>query len=305
MPKSPWTSSLRWILGLFVLVSTPAALGAACCGGSVAAPAMISGDEKAQASVSIGESQIHADVTTSGFFRERQSLETQRTYQLDVAHIFHDRWQAGGRIKLLDRNREGSSSQGLGDSDFNLGYEYLPDWDYNPIRPKGLGFLQLTLPSGRSIYESQNDFQLDSRGRGFWALGLGTLLSKTWERWDTSILLSIHRSLSKSISTSSGPAELHPGWGGSLATDAGFSWRSFRLGAGANWSYEDGVKQTGSSSSKSSPQRVATAVLSLSFAPSDSWTVMAAYQDQTWLGQPTNTTVSRGGEVRLVRRWSR
>lgn len=93
------------------------------------------------------------------------------------------RYQAGFSLPIQTREKaesQSSKSTGLGYTAIILGYEYLPDWDYNPWRPHGFGFMSLTFPAGRSIYEMDAVDGLDSRGRGFWAMGIKTVLTKSW-----------------------------------------------------------------------------------------------------------------------------
>lgn len=61
--------------------------------------------------------------------------------------------------------------------------------------------MQLTLPTGKSRADSEVG-GLDSRGNGFWALGLGTLLTTTWAKFDSFASFEMHRFFGKEVSTS-------------------------------------------------------------------------------------------------------
>ncbi len=278
---------------------------AACCGGSIAAPAMIASDDKAQLSVSLSRTEITDDVYPDRTWRRRQTPETAQIWNFEGAHIFADRWQAGGSVPVVKRVRGDQSSQGLGDITASVGYEYLPDWDYNPVRPKGLGFLQLIAPTGQSIYEAENIYQLDSRGRGFWAVGGGSLLTKTWGSWDAVTLLGVHRSFSKDYSNTQSNGTLIPGWGGVLSAGGGYSWRSLRGGVNVGWNYEDPIEVRGSVSTQGSAQRFATVTASLSHSPNEAWSATLSYQDQSLIGRPVNTSLNRGLQFQIQRRFSR
>lgn len=287
------------------LLSAHQVWAAACCGGGVSIPSLIAGDDKALFSAAYSYSQIASDVYTDGLWRKRTSNETIETLRLESAHIFADRWQVGASVPIVRRARAEDSSSGLGDLGTTLGYEYLPDWNYNPWRPKGIGYLQLTFPTGRSIQESESDFQLDSRGRGFWALALGTILSKGFERWDFFANISAHRSLSKSYSNSSSRGELKPGWGTEAALGVGYNLANLRLGGSLAWTYEDAVDVEGDVNSKGSSQRFATGSLIATYNVDDDWTTSLSYQDQTWFGSPANTTLSQGLWLQVQRRFAR
>lgn len=293
------------LLLLFSLFVGPAAFGAACCGGGFATPSIISGDDKAQLTSSLSHSEIQSDVYTNGLWKKREQAENSETLRLDGAHIFNDRWQAGFSIPVIKRSRADESSSGFGDVSTLLGYEYLPDWDYHPYRPKGIGFLQLVLPTGKSVYESDNIYGLDSRGRGFWALGAGTLLTKAFGKYDVFFNFEAHRAFNKSIDENNTSAKLKPGWGGNLGLGAGYNTAQFRFGGNLTWSYEDPIAIEGTISSDGDLQRYTTLGLTASYLASDEWGATLSYSDQTLMGSPLNTSLSRSVMIMLQRRWLR
>ncbi len=276
-----------------------------CCGGSFSLPSLVAGDEKAQLTTSIVRNEIVSDVYPDGHWRDRGFRETMETLKIEGAHILRDRWQAGGSMPLIRRSRGEASSTGLGDAVATLGYEYLPDWDYNPWRPKGLGYLQLTLPTGKPVQQAESPYQLDSRGRGFWSLGVGTLLSKTFLEWDAYASLAIHRSLARKYSNEQGSGTLTPGWGARWGVGVGYNIADFRVGASLLWTYEDPVSVSGTQSSPGAVERLATASLSASYLIQEDWSAMLSYSDDTKFGNPVNARLGRALSFQLQRRWSR
>jgi hypothetical protein len=277
---------------------------AACCGGGLALPALIVGDDRAQVTTSYAYSQVIDDVAADATWQTRDSVETSETFKLEAAHIFWDRWQAGFAIPIVRRTRGGYASSGPGDVAATVGYEYLPDWDYNPWRPRGLGFLQLTAPTGRSVYETDGPYQLDSRGRGFWTLSAGTLLSKVVGKYDLFTTIEGHRSFERSYQHTHLQETLHPGYGTDLGIGGGYNLAKLRFGGSITWSYEDPVDVTGTESSNGYAQQFATAALTAGYL-FDDWIASASYMDQTLFGQPLNTTLGRGATVILQRHWFR
>ncbi len=269
----------------------------ACCGGGFAAPALIAGDDKAIFTGSYLYSQISDDVYADGLWSKRDFRESLESFRLDGAHIFRDRWQGGLSLPIIRRARQGEVSTGLGDIALTLGHEYLADWDYSPWRPKGLGYLQLTMPTGRSVYAADSEYQLDARGRGFWALGLGTLLTKIKGRWDFFSNMDLHHSFRRK--------NLKPGWGGNIGLGAGYNWTRVRTGASLVWTFEDPVQVTGVISSPGSRERYATASLNASYLYSDDWAGTLTYSDQTWFGDPVNARLGQSVIFQLQRRWAR
>ncbi len=298
-------NSILPAIALLLLGTSPKVFGAACCGGGFAAPSLIAGDDKAMLTGSYQYSEIRKDVYADGMWRRRNYGESFETFRVEGAHIFRDRFQTGFSLPLIKRAREARSSSGAGDIAATLGYEYLPDWDYNPWRPKGLGFVQLTAPTGHSVYESDSLYQLDARGRGFWALGAGTLLTKIWGRWDVFTNFDAHRSFSKRYSNSGSRGSLEPGWGGNLGVGGGYNLQSFRFGSSLIWTYEDPVKVRGSVSSAGSAERYATASLMVSYLQSDQWAGTLNYSDQSLFGDPVNARLGQSVTLQIQRRWSR
>ncbi|MBX3039223.1 MAG: serine protease spb1 [Bdellovibrionaceae bacterium] len=297
-------SSLFLFSSLFLLAGSHA-WAAACCGGGVASPSLIAGDHRAQLGTSLSHTEIlvHSVDTKGDWHRWRQRQQVQ-VLRLEGAQLLSDRSQAGFSLPVFHRIRDAENSSGLGDVSTSWGYEYLTDWDYHPWRPRGVGYLQVVLPTGRSKAESELG-GLDSRGNGFWAVGAGTLLTKTWGRWDALASLDAHRSFGKSISTSQIQGTLKPGWGGNLGLGAGYNTKSLRWGGQITWTYEDPIGLDGPSSSSGSLERYATALASLSYMPNPEWSATLGYSDQTLFGSPLNTSLGRGLQLQLQRKWER
>jgi hypothetical protein len=277
---------------------------AACCGGGFAAPALLVGDDAAQITAAYSYTEIVQDVGTDSFWRPRSVTEASHTLKIEGAQLLSDQWQAGLSVPVVRRSRGNSSSAGLGDIAGTVGYEYLPDWDYNPYRPRGLGFFQLTFPTGRSINEANTTYQLDSRGRGFWALGLGTILTKAWGRWDAFTDFDIHRSFRKEFVNAQAAAILHPGWGGNASLGAGFNLTNWRFGLALSYAYEDPISASGSVNSVGAFQRYSTANVSVTYLTGP-WAVIASYADQTLFGSPINTSLGRGLTITVQKKWAR
>ncbi len=297
-------STLTSILLIFIFPTLVKA--AACCGGAFAVPSLITGDEAGTLTTSFSYSKVDTDVFADGVWQKRPGDDISQIFKIEGAHIFQDRFQAGVSIPFQIRNlsgAQGGQSSGLGDVSGQLGYEYLPDWDYNPWRPHGVGFLSLNLPTGRSVYESNDG--LDSRGRGFWSLGLGTTLTKTWTRWDANSTLEIHRSFEKQVQNSQLEGTIHPGWGGSWAFGTGYNFKDWRCGGSLTWSQEDPISVTGNRSSSGSLQRFTTGTLAVSYVADLEWAGTLNYSDQTLFGDPVNTSLSKSVSILIQRRWAR
>ncbi|RYZ91709.1 MAG: hypothetical protein EOP06_06310, partial [Proteobacteria bacterium] len=92
------------------------ALAAACCGGGVALPSIIAGDDKAQLSMMYSISSIVVDnVDTNGVWRKWNEHPEVQTMRLEAAHLITDRLQAGIVAPFSQRSRLEESSSGIGD----------------------------------------------------------------------------------------------------------------------------------------------------------------------------------------------
>lgn len=278
---------------------------AACCGGGAAFPSLIIGDEKAQLTASYALTDVAvASVDSNGVWRESSSRPQIQSFNLEGAHILADRWQVGFSAPVQHKSFAQQTYSGWGDVSGRIGYEYLPDWDYHPWRPKGVGFLQIRLPTGKSRAESDRG-GLDSMGSGFWSLGLGSVLTKARGAFDFLATAEIHRSLAKRFSNSQMAGELRPGWGGTWGVGAGYSLQHVRFGALLTWVYEDPVEVRVFERFKGVAERQATASLSVSFLAGREWAGTLSYSDQTLIGSPVNTSLGRSLSVLLQRRWGR
>lgn len=295
-----------WSILLFSLSGVSrSALGAACCGGGFAAPSIIAGDDKAQMTSSYSFTEVVVDsVNSRGVWRQWDRHQEVQTLRFEGAHLISDRWQVGGALPVIQRSHLGQRHAGFGDISGTLAYEAIPDWDYNPYRPKGILFLQITLPTGKSRFESEAG-ALESRGNGFWAVGAGSLFTKALGKWDAFATFDFHRSFDKRIANERINGTLKPGYGGNLGLGAGFNTVSWRIGSSLTWTYEDPIHLRGVTSFPGAVERYATAALSASYMMKTLWAATVTYSDQTLFGSPINTSLGRTVAVQVQRRWSR
>ncbi|MBL7670865.1 MAG: hypothetical protein JNM39_10300 [Bdellovibrionaceae bacterium] len=297
------------LVWMMISAFTEIALGAACCGGgggSASGPSLIADDNMALFASSYSMTEVVVDnVDSKGIWRVSSEHQQIKSLKLELSHVFWDRWQAGLALPFFSRSQYGQSYSGLGDIAGMVGYEILPDWNYNFYRPKILGYLQLTLPTGKSKMESEIG-GLDSRGNGLWALGAGTLITKTWSRWDVFSSLELHRAFEKQVNNSQISGTLKPGFGGNFGVGVGYNLQSFRLGSSLTWTHEDpAVFENSFGVSPGTQERYATGALSASYIPNDDWTGTLSYSDQTLFGDPLNTSLGRALAIQLQHHWQR
>lgn len=292
---------------LLIIFYSPISFGAACCGSGFAIPSIITGDEKAQFTSSLTHSDVVADVSSSGVW-QRHSSEQINTLKIEAAHIFNERWQAGISLPVQQRKKpstDKNSSTGISDISTQIGYEYLTDWDYSSWRPRAVGYFSVVFPTGKSIYESDTLSGIDSRGRGFWSFGIGSIFTKNYNEWDFFSNLELHKSLNKSVNTSQAQGEIKPGVGGSMSLGVGYNIKEFRVGVTSAWNYEEALDFDGTVSSSGDLQRYATMTFSLSYLLKNNFSTAISYSDQTILESPSNTSLSRSVVMLLQKKWNR
>ncbi|MEN0057816.1 MAG: serine protease spb1, partial [Bdellovibrio sp.] len=199
-------------------------------------------------------------------------------------------------------------AQGLGDISLYLGHETFQERTYSSWRPKGVSFLQITLPTSPSIYDASATAATEVRGRGFYSLGAGVALTKAWRIWDVHMSTEIHRSFARQFSGAAygGEMEVQPGWGGSQTWGLGWNRGSFRLGSALTFLYEEPMTiKTEMNSSQASLQKNYTVGVSASYMPSMESSVTLSYSDQSWIGDPVNSSLSQTLQLSYQQRWPR
>lgn len=298
-----FVSTVFWWMSALI---SPCIWAAACCGGAGALPSLITGDEKILFNSSIVQSDLHTRVAQDGIWRKQNSLDRTQTLRLDYAQIIQDRFQFGISVPVTQRSTEmgqKTSSTGLGDLSLQGGYEYLPDWDYNLYRPKGVGYLVLSLPTGRSKYETVS--LNESRGKGFASLGAGTVLTKQWGNVDALAGVELRRGFARSYESNVFTGSVVPQWGRSISLGSGYHVQDIRLGAMIAWSEEDSKQIISHQTENEAAERFATGSVSLAYSDAALWSVSIGYSDQTLFGEPSNTTLSKVWSIAFQNRWAR
>lgn len=276
-------------------------------------PSLITGDEQTQVSLSFSSGSVIGDASIGEIpvFRSSSHDESLQILQLSGATLVSDRIQIGASVPLVQRQirMQGDESGGthVGDVTVGMGYEFLPEWSYSEWKPRGIGFIQLKLPTGRSVYEITASEPL-YWGRGFYTLSMGAAFVKKWQLWDASISPEIHYSFNRDFQNASQTTIVLPGWGGSIAFTGGFrpGASDLRVGLTIQPIYEQPKEVvTFSELTRTAQQLVWNTSLSLSLLLNPSLSANLSYSDQTLLGPAINTTLTRTVALALNYSWLR
>ncbi len=305
------------LLSFVVLTHSNLAQAAACCGGTSAAPGLLTGDDTHQLTFSASSSSVIGDMPEQGWavYRSSSTSEVTQSFRFEGAMLVSESWQIGLAVPLIRKEftslRGSDSATSLGDLSVTLAHETWPEFGYSAWIPRGFTFLSVNAPIAASIYETTRPGAVDAIGSGFWRVSAGALFLKSWNSWDVSLFGETHYSFTRNFQGYFGAERLwvSPGWGMSAVLGAGWSFASapVRLGArfqpilnqGRNTWYDSGTH------TPSASQLVWNSGLDLSWLASPEWSAVAAYTDQTWLGPAKNTTLSRTFAFNLQRRWPR
>nr|WP_295906239.1 serine protease spb1 [uncultured Bdellovibrio sp.] len=299
---------MNLLTALFLTFLSSASWAASCCGGGFSIPALILGDDKAQITSSYSYSSVSDDVLSSGRWLKRGDNNLSQTLKLEGAVLISESMQAGFSLPVMTKSADGSAdSSGLGDAALYFGHETFPEKGYSKWKPKGVTFLQLTLPTGTSIYDATATTANESRGRGFYSLGAGLALLKSWKVWDANWSSEVHRSFSKNTSSASygGNIEVTPGWGTSHTLGVGWNHGDYRVGSSLSFLYEEAIQIRGTTNSDGAAQKNFTLGISGSYMLNLESAVTVSYADQSLIGNPVNSSLSKTINLSYQQRWPR
>jgi hypothetical protein len=303
--------------GVFLLAES--ARAAPCCAGGSAVPALITGDEAELYQVGISWGAVIGDAPGSGggipVFRDGLSIAENR----GIATINHarlldgDRLQAGISIPIqfnqLSQGARAEDSVQIGDVAAVIGYETLPEWEYSLWKPRIFSFVQIGLPTGRSIHESRSTFASDVSGLGQFSLSAGSIALKRWSKWDLNLLARGGSVFGRTFGPVQGGGDLILGnsFIGTGSIGAGFSpLERIRIGGALSVDYQSPVEILNSNVySVTSERLVWNTNLSLMLLIGSDDSLVMGFQDQTWFGPAYNTSLSRTGYLSFVHRVER
>jgi len=298
---------IRVIFFIFLNTVSSLSLAAACCGGGSALPSLITTDDRSQFASSLSFGEVVVDsVNGAGYWFRNAHHQQVQTLKFDYAYVLDNDVQFGVTIPFVNKKFSDQSYSGLSDIQMSVGYEYLPELEYNLFKPKGFVYSGLIFPTGQSQYTSQHS-GLDSRGKQLWGITLGHVMSKTILNYDLIQIIDLHHYFDQSIvSPIADNVKVHHGLGGQLNIGAGYNWSKERLGLQIGWIYEDRIAVKNQSIDDSGfIEKYGQVVINYSHMLTDLTGVSVSYSDQTLLGSPENTSLSKTMSVQYTQRWTR
>jgi hypothetical protein len=288
---------------------------ASCCARSPAAPFLIVGDDKAQVNFGISSAHIVGDAAQDGSvaFNSGDISDSIWNYRFDGAVLLSDLFQVGLSVPMVTRSVAApgvsETSTALGDVRMSLGYEFLPSWSYSAWKPQGFLFSVLSVPTGRSLYESSLPSLADVSGNGFYAVSVGALLIKRWATVDAFFLTEGHYSFNRAFSDAGTVYTVYPGFGASAGGGIGWSPGAGRLRVGVRihprLDQLESVVYPGTSNRALGYRWTTDMGLDAAFLLATTDTLMLSYTDQTLIGPSQSAPLNRSLVLSYQHRWER
>ena len=299
---------LKSLISVFLLLPFHQVMGAACCGGGASLPTLITGDYRGQAVLSGSNAAITHDSNANGSINKRNgnNQEIIEVLTLSTSYLVSPYWQIGMTLPYKFNTHKTrsymESSRGLSDIKAQLAYEFLPEYSFSLWRPRGYIFLEQTFPNSRSTYDADKPLRSDSLGNGFYTTALGLSFVKTIYSFDLLFMSEVHKGLKRKFKQNSESFSVTPNLGGSGLLGIGYSPYNgnFRIGGTLLYSKEGSREITGNTSTTSNPSYFWEAGVNVSYLLNDiSFSI--AYRDQSFLGEASNTTLSKSVNASIIK----
>ena len=247
------------------------------------------------------------------FRDELSAKESREILTLSYARLIdRDRLQAGVSAPFVFNSVQNAgknaSSGRLGDVSFNLAYETMPEWEYSVWKPRVFTFLQATVASARSIYESENLLASDVGGLGQFQTAMGMVATKRASNWDASTFAKVARIYGRTFeSPLASKVKVGPSWGLSASLGGGYSFADrVRLGLSVTPEYQTSNEVSSDASVRlTSPKLVWNSGLTLTYLAGLNDSVILSLNDQSLLGPAINTALIRTAAVAFTHRIER
>ncbi len=282
---------------------------AACCGGGSSLPSLITGDYRAQLSLAATNGAVTHDVNRDSAIKERNSnnQEVNEAMVLSGAYLINSLWQVGFSVPYkFNTHRSGNlseNSSGAGDIKVQMAYEFLPEYSYSLLKPRGFVFLEQTVPVSDSTYDANKPLRSDSLGNGFYSTALGVSFVKSIVQFDYLFMGEIHQSFKRSFEQNGENLSVTPKLGGSFLIGGGWSPNNGNLRLGTTLLHSRGGRRKieGSINNISESTMFWEIGVSAAYLFNDDISLSLSYQDQTFLGTARNTTLSKIASLSLIK----
>lgn len=171
-------------LFIFTILFSRLAYSSSCCGGGSSSSMIITGDNRQEWNLGISHRNDLGQTDGDGWasFHDERIVDQQNSINFQFQRQLYDQFQLAAKTSLVQKvmKKQGrkETTSGLGDLDLQGSYEFLPEYTYSLLKPRGFIYTKFTIPNSKSLYNSQSDIFSDVRGSGLYSLSLGTFFLK-------------------------------------------------------------------------------------------------------------------------------
>lgn len=270
---------------------------ASCCGGGSGSSVIILGDNSQEFSFGYAFRNDIGQTDNAGFSSLHSSsiVDTQKIYNLQFTRVYFDRFQlavkTGVTTKVLDKQGRQENKSGMQDVELQNIFEFLPEYSYSALKPRGFTYLKLTIPMSKSLYDSESALFSDVRGPGFYGLGSGLLFTKKVSQFSFKSGMEYQYFFGKEYSL----AVLRDYYKVNIPFGISYGMESLPLILSLNstWNYQSSKELVGRIQSKSPSEYFWDLNISSAYKLSDQSSVALSYSDSSIIGKSFNSPLYR------------
>jgi hypothetical protein len=195
--------------------------------------------------------------------------------------------------KILRKSGLDESEIGLGDVDLQGTYEYLPEYTFSNYKPRGFVYSKISIPTSKSLYNSESSIFTDVRGTGLYSLSLGNFFLKRLDN----ITLKFTTEWTHYFGKTYSQFKLHDYEKFVFPLGIAYSppESNFTLGLTDTFSYQTGKTLTGNINSKSTQEYFWELSTFVNYSPNRNEIWSLSYSDSTLQGNNINSPLYRSG----------
>lgn len=285
-----------YIYFLFIFLSART-YASSCCGGGGSSSMIITADNKMEMSLGYSFRKDIGQTNSQGYssLNSEQIRDESQNVDLGIHYQLLDYWQLASRVSLKSKDIKKSGKTeietGLGDIDIQATYEYLPEYNYSLWKPRGFLYSKLSIPTSKSLYDSQSTLFTDVRGAGLYSFSIGHFHLKKWGGWTVKLSTEVSRFFGKTY-TNLKLEDYHK-----LLVSMGMSYApensDFSFGLNDTFSYQTPKKTTGTISSNSKKEYFWELGFFINYLQNRENLWSLSYSDSTLLGDSINSPLYR------------
>jgi hypothetical protein len=285
-----------YLIFLFIILSARS-YASSCCGGGGSSSMIITADNKMEMSlgysfrkdIGLTNSQGYSSLNSEQIRDESQNVDLGIHYQL------LDYWQLASRVSLkskdIKKSGKSESETGLSDIDIQASYEYLPEFNYSLWKPRGFLYSKLSIPTSKSLYDSQTPLFTDVRGAGLYSFSVGHFHQKKWGEWTVKLSTEVSHFFGKKYSNLK-LEDYHK-----LLVPMGVSYApensDFSFGVNDTFTYQTPKKTTGTISSTSQKEYFWELGFFVNYMQNREAIWSLSYSDSSLVGKSINSPLYR------------